>query len=241
MKAGILLSSFVAAALLIGVLSLGLRLDDETARWVPLQSLPTEAEESIPEDCHAHELNRAVTEALVASEVPIGRIDALEDLPDHRLRPLLRKVLDCKPWSLAPDQSRLSAAVVDAWLRSRHFSAFSPTAHRACRAFRWQSFAIEDVAESCDQVLSGLPGRWAARKTSRVHGLRLRADDDGLLKANRRFLQRPYDPQRVVDLALQLEMAGYPDAAKHLHREVIQMSPDAASALENALEMHRRE
>jgi hypothetical protein len=211
--------------------------DDETASTVPLQALPALSSDP-PESCRRIAFQQAIDEALTKSGLSAATIDALQGLPSRRSGRLVRRILDCRPWSLGPDQIQLSAAVFDGWLRKHRLRFLSPTARHACQTFRWQSASFQGVAESCDRVLFGLPGRWAVRSMPSISGLHLSNATPDLLEANRRFLQAPYDPGRVIRLALALEEGGHSDAARRLHREIAQISPDAAAALENAF--HRQ-
>lgn len=237
MKATIVLLLVLSMGLLAVLVWQNSAIDDEMARWVPLQHLPTGLGKEVPEHCQVDALRQAIGDALAAMDVNTGRIDALSQLPRRKLRRLARGVLDCQPWSLAPDQVQSSAAVFNAWLGRERFAALRPSARHACQVLRWQSAGIELVTDSCDRVLSGLPGRWAASQASQFDGLRLRTSNPGVLEANRRFLIRPYDPKRMVELALRLHRAGYEDAAARIQQELVQISPDSAATLENAIKL----
>jgi hypothetical protein len=237
MKPAVVLLAMLSLMLVAVVVRQESKIDDDTASTVPLQALPSLSSDP-PESCRKIVLQQAINGALVKSGISAANIDALQKLSSRISGRLVRRILDCHPWSLGSDQVQLSAAVLDAWLRKHRLRFLSPTARRVCTAFRWQSASFEGVAESCDRVLFGLPGRWAVRSIPSITGLHLDKPAPALLDANRRFLQAPYDAARVIRLALALEQSGHTDAARRLHREAAQISPDAAAALDNAL--HRQ-
>ncbi len=229
----------VLSALLMLLFALALwrgpAVDPALTLTVRFQSVPAVDARQSPERCRAEALDQAVTEAFDGAGISMAATDALERLPRRQLRRLLEQVLDCRPWSLAADQAQLSGAIVSAWLTGSRWTRLSRSAHQACQSFRWQAASFATVSEACDRVLSGWSGRWAASAAPDTDGLRLAPEDDHLRDANLQALIRPFDPQALTVLALRLDRAGQADAALRLHRELLQLDPDAAAALENAL------
>lgn len=108
-------------------------------------------------------------------------------------------------------------------------------ARSLCLRFRWSATRINLLAEACHRALSS--GHRAQGATIRSHqnSLLIGGSHSPTRAAARRYLENPYDGERIYELAVQLAGQGRLAAAERLLEELLQIDLMAASRLEHAL------
>lgn len=108
-------------------------------------------------------------------------------------------------------------------------------AQALCLHFRWSATRINALAPVCRRTLSS--GRQTQDTMIRTHHrvLLIDNDDGDTRRAAERYLENPYDGERLADLAIRLARGGELQTAELLLQELMQIDRMAAARLEHQL------
>jgi hypothetical protein len=210
----------------IAILFLLLR-DPGHAIVVPLQVRPAtdNADRNHPES--AKWQKRLLELAQSSPTSPQGDEDELERA--------LRRYLALPPASRNADNDATASGLAADRI-AHHIRHGAPERAQAlCLHFRWSAIRINALAPVCRQTLSS--GRQTQDTMIQTHHRVLLIDneDGDTRRAAERYLENPYDGERLADLPIRLARGGEPQAAQLLLQELMQIDRMAAARLEHQL------
>lgn len=158
---------------------------------------------------------------------------------EDELERALQSYLDLPP-TLRNADTDATASGLAAERIAHHLRHDDPASARSlCLHFRWSAIRINALAETCRQALSS--GRRTQDTMIRTHPRALLIDNAAgdTRRAAARYLDNPYDGERLAKLAIRLARDGELQAAELLLQELMQIDRMAAARLEHQLADHR--